>query len=76
MWEHRARSEGARSAGGGGGLAIFLFVDLSVIGACSISHVTLSTRDRLSRPSLIPVDARETGLEVVCKFTHLPPPDE
>lgn len=54
----------------------YFYLSISVIGACSISHVTVSTRDRLSRPSLIPVDARETALVFVCKFTRLRPTDE
>lgn len=54
----------------------YFYLSISVIGACSISHVTVSTRDRLSRPSLIPVDARETALVLGCKFTRLRPADE
>lgn len=54
VWEHLSRSQGARRPAAMAAAAVaqpYFYLSISVIGACSISHVTLSTRDRCSRPS-------------------------
>lgn len=59
LWEQRRSRVAMLARNAGGGCRPYFYLSISVIGACSISHVTVSTRDRPSpaRFSLIPAVA-------------------